>query len=386
MASNKKRIAFFSPQLSNVGTGPAMLGIAEGMSKHDFAIDLVAAGTEWATVITSGSGLNVRRVFPHTVASRMPNKGLAFRISILFVSVISLPFLVLYLLRSKPDYVIVGLLPWLGAFAMWLTRSRAALVISVQGLPRKARLRGAIWRRIAGAAEAWVIPASSIRSALEEMVPTGSKIAVIPNPVLDMSKYEGVLPVPAHPWFKEHRHKIVLGAGRLTAQKNFAHLLRSFALLRDKDNTRLVIIGEGEQRRQLEEMASQLGISDRVSMPGYVGNPEHYMAHAGVFVLSSRWEGPGHVLIEALATGVPCVTVDCPYGPSEILGDGEFGRVVDTGDERALAGAIEDALSSPDKARARSLQAKPVLQQYTATAAGASYANLLTEIDAKQRS
>ena len=90
-----------------------------------------------------------------------------------------------------------------------------------------------------------------------------------------------------------------------------------------------------------------LGIAADVQFPGFVANPQAWMARAACFVLSSRWEGLGNVLIEALACGCPVVSTDCPSGPSEILAHGEYGRLVPVADPAAMADAIAATLEAP---------------------------------------
>ncbi|HQH28782.1 MAG TPA: glycosyltransferase, partial [Oligoflexia bacterium] len=138
---------------------------------------------------------------------------------------------------------------------------------------------------------------------------------------------------------------IVLGCGRLREQKNFALLIKALASLREKVAAKLVILGEGPQRKNLESLISELGLTADVSLPGEVENPLSYMAHASVFCLSSSWEGFGIVLVEALAMGLPVISTDCPSGPAEILDGGRFGELVPVGDLPALSCALEAALT-----------------------------------------
>jgi glycosyltransferase involved in cell wall biosynthesis len=151
----------------------------------------------------------------------------------------------------------------------------------------------------------------------------------------------------AHPWFKPGQPPVILGVGRLTRQKNFDKLLLALAQIREVRSSRLLILGEGEQRENLQSWTSRLKLTDEVSMPGFVDNPFPYMKNAAVFVLSSSWEGLPAVLIQALACGCPVVSTDCPSGPNEILDQGRYGRLVPVGDATALAQAILDTLSNP---------------------------------------
>jgi glycosyltransferase involved in cell wall biosynthesis len=122
-------------------------------------------------------------------------------------------------------------------------------------------------------------------------------------------------------------------------------------LLKSKvEAVRLIILGEGEERRRLEAMIDAMGLAGDVDLRGFVENPYAYMSRADAFVLSSRWEGLPTVLIEALACGCPVVATDCPSGPREILQGGEYGALVPVGDAAALCDAMARVLkTSPSK-------------------------------------
>ncbi len=141
------------------------------------------------------------------------------------------------------------------------------------------------------------------------------------------------------------RAPLVLACGRLTADKNFAGLLRAFAALTRRD-ARLVILGEGEQRAALEGDIARLGLTGRVDLPGYVAEPWDFYARAACLAVSSRSESFGMAIVEALAHGVPVVSTDCG-GPREILNSPTLGRLAPVGDDAALAEGIEAALASP---------------------------------------
>jgi len=173
------------------------------------------------------------------------------------------------------------------------------------------------------------------------------KISVVPNPVITPELTSRANEGPDHPWLGDGGSPVLVGAGRLTEQKDFAVPLRALASLRDYPDARVILLGEGRKRAELEELAEELGIAERVSLPGFVGNPYAFLSRADLFVLSSRWEGSPNVLTEALALGTPSVATDCPSGPREIMQDGALGPLVPVGDEAALAKAIESVLSDP---------------------------------------
>lgn len=173
------------------------------------------------------------------------------------------------------------------------------------------------------------------------------RIRVVPSPVVPARLFDATLPRPDHPWFSQPDIPLIVSVGALCGRKDFATLLRAFARLRAVRPARLMIIGKGGARARLLAQAAELGIAADVALPGYVDDPYAWMAHADLFAFSSRWEGLGFVLIEALAVGTPVVATDCPSGPSEILAQGEYGPLVAVDDDAALATAMLDTLDHP---------------------------------------
>ncbi|MBC8505252.1 MAG: glycosyltransferase [Chloroflexi bacterium] len=172
-----------------------------------------------------------------------------------------------------------------------------------------------------------------------------------------------------HPWFFPESPPVILAVGRLTTAKDYPTLLRAFALARQEREMRLLILGEGEKRNELEALVRSIKIGDDVQLPGSVSNPFGYMVRSSVFALSSAWEGLSNVLVEALACGAPIVATDCKYGPAEILDYGKYGTLVPVGDAEAMAEAILETLNEhPDRTslRRRSLDftLETIVQQY----------------------
>lgn len=189
------------------------------------------------------------------------------------------------------------------------------------------------------------------QGAADDLVRTAGlppeRVAVIFNPVITPDLLAARNAAPPHPWLEDGQPPVVLGVGRLTAQKDFPTLLRAFALVRRRRLARLIILGEGQDRPELEVLVAQLGLQDDVALPGYQPAVPAFMARAAVFVLSSAWEGLPTVLIEALALTRRIVSTDCPSGPREILQHGRLGRLVPMHDPEALGEAILTCLDHP---------------------------------------
>lgn len=196
------------------------------------------------------------------------------------------------------------------------------------------------------------------------------KIKVIYNPVVTPELPVKAEEVANHPWLPPEKIPVILGAGRLMYQKDFPTLIRAFAKVRQNRPCRLMIIGgENNVRLELESLIKELGIQADVELPGFAPNPYAYMSKASVFVLSSLYEGFGNVLVEAMATGTPVVSTDCPDGPAEILENGRYGQLVPISSPGALADAIMATLDNPVsstilKERAQEFTSEKIAQTY----------------------
>jgi len=182
------------------------------------------------------------------------------------------------------------------------------------------------------------------------------RITMIYNPMITPELQENLRVPLTHPWFTPDSPPVLLGVGRLVAQKDFPTLLKAFARMRATREVRLMILGEGRKRAALEALARKLGVAGDVALPGFVVNPFPYMVRASALVLSSAWEGLPGVLIEAMSCGCPVVSTDCPSGPAEILDGGVYGPLVPIGDDAALAQATLSVLDAPldaERLRAR---------------------------------
>ncbi len=165
---------------------------------------------------------------------------------------------------------------------------------------------------------------------------------------------------------------LLLTVGTLKAVKRHDLLLRAFARAQ-LGAARLCILGEGPERPQLEALVVELGLQERVLLPGYQPDPAAWYAHADLFVLCSDHEGFGNVVVEALEQGVPVISTDCPSGPREILEDGKYGTLVPVGDVDALAKAMDEALSRDHDREALKRRA----QDFSVDKAADAYLDLL---------
>ena len=338
------RIAIFVPSMGGGGVERVMADLANRFVTRGLEVDLVLA---------EATGPYIAMIAPEV---RLVDLG-AKRV------IASLPALMRYLRKEKPCAMLSAMdhVNVVAILARLLTQVNMRLVVSVrntisisfsQAASRRVRLLPILMRLFYPLADSLVAISRGVADDLSHTIGLHrERIEVIYNPVDIHNLNEKAEAEINHGLINTAGPPFLLGAGRLSPQKDFATLIQAFAVLRRKRPVRLMILGEGDLREELEVLVRKLDIEDAVELPGFVDNPFVYMKHAAVFILSSRWEGFGNVLIEAMACGTPVISADCPSGPAEILENGKWGRLVPVGDVEALARAMEltlDDLNPPD--------------------------------------
>lgn len=196
-----------------------------------------------------------------------------------------------------------------------------------------------------------------------------NKINTIYNPAYTHQLISQMDENVTHPWLQDKKEPVIITVGRLSKAKNQRLLIRAFAKVLKHRKAKLIVVGEGELRGQLQLEIEKQGLEESVSLAGFQMNPVSWIAKSDIFVLSSDFEGFGVVLVEALATGITVVTTDCKYGPAEIVNNGEFGYLAAVGDEDDLCDKMLKALNTPlpkehQVGRAKEFHVDSIMQQY----------------------
>lgn len=272
----------------------------------------------------------------------------------------SLPRLALYLKRTKPA-ILLSALDHANVIALWaraVSKASCRVICTVhkplsQAVQDSPLLRERLFlipavRASYSRADAIVAVSAGVA---DDLVRTAKvphdHITIIHNPVVTDDLIARSMEPLNHPWFGDGEPPVVLAVGRLSKEKDYPTMLRAFRRVRAQRSAHLVILGEGEDRDALEQLATDLGVADDVDLLGFKKNPYPYMRHASVFAMSSTYEGLPTVMIEAMACGTPVVSTDCPNGPREILQGGRYGKLVPIRDDEALATAVLTSLSQP---------------------------------------
>lgn len=354
-------IALFIPSLHGGGAERVMVSLANGFARKGLDVDLVLVKNEG--------------VYRSAVddAVRVVDLNGTRTLSSVFA-------LARYLKREQPRAVLSAM-NYVNVVAVWaraLARSDARLVISEHANLSQALAdtAGAItkflpWmmKRSYARADAIVTVSDGVADDLGARLGLArSRIVTCHNPIETVELLHKSAEPLDHPWFAAGEPPVILGAGRLGKEKDFATLIKAFDHLRSSRNARLVILGEGAERPALEALRDVSVYRNDILLAGFQANPYNWMRAASVFVLSSRWEGFGNVLVEAMACGTPVISTRCPSGPEEILAQGKWGRMTPVGDARALAAAMDATLSDstrPDvQARAQDFSVARAVDAY----------------------
>lgn len=353
-------IALFIYCLRGGGAQRRTVTLANGFAERGNRVDVVVVSSDESQGVRLHPGVRVQaldagwRHWFEPLNRRINVRGL-FTLG-------SIPTLAYYLRRERPDVLLSAAshVNLVASCARQLSATGIPLVLRVSNSPTGnlpywpfvqrmvRRFLRALARRLYPLADAIIAVSDGVNRDVQILarVPA-ERITTIYNPIVGPDLERAARAPLDHPWLAGGGVPVVLGVGKFKLQKDFALLVRAFSRVRRSRPARLIILGDGGRRGELESLVQHFGLAQDVALPGFVDNPCAWMSRASVFVLSSAWEGLPGVLIEAMACGCPVVSTDCPSGPAEILDHGKFGPLVPVGDERAMADAILSVLANP---------------------------------------
>ncbi|MDP9916411.1 glycosyltransferase involved in cell wall biosynthesis [Variovorax boronicumulans] len=339
-------IAIFVPSLNGGGAERVMVILANEFAARGLKVDLIVVKAE---------GPYLSEISPSVRVVDLKAKR----------AITSLPAFIRYLRKSRPkamlsalDYanVIATIARTCSMVSMRLIvseRSNLSSALDAKSIRMRILVPLMWWayRKADGIVAVSIGVAEDLARVLH--LPRG-RVSVVYNPVVRPELIFRSQEPLHHPWLESGAPPVILGVGRFHPAKDFPTLIRAFAKVRAECDCRLVILGEGELRTDLERLIQELGLVESVLLPGFAANPYAWMSRAAVFVLSSAWEGLPNALIEAMACGVPVVSTNCPSGPYEILEGGKWGRLVPVGDKDACAREIKEVLREDFRKNAKS--------------------------------
>lgn len=327
------RVLFFVPFFFGRGPERVMVNLARGMREKGLEVDFLVGRADVPFVEELGK------------SGRVIELGCSR-------TILCLPGLIRYMKQEKPYFVISALEGpnIIVLISRFFTNPRPKVIITVHSVLSKALKEKnfmyslvilPLIRLFYPLADAIVAVSEGVSKELNRLAGIKEeKISVIYNPVITPELFEKAKEEVSHPWFNQKNFPVVVSVGRLTPAKDFSTLMRAFSIVKGEIEAKLIIIGDGEDKENLESLVKKLGLENDVEFTGFISNPYKYIKRSSLFVLSSKYEALPTVLIEAMALGIPVVATDCPGGVKEILGYGKCGEIVPVGDSEKLAEGI----------------------------------------------
>ena len=359
-----KKIFFWAPYNSNIGTIKSVVNSIKSIKKYSkgkFKPILIDATNEWKNFHDTHEVIFLRK--NKFDFRKFYNKGYLwsrfFYLNIFFSCIIKLHKI---LKNEKPDFFIAHLVTSLPLFLFFLFNYRTKLILRISGEPKLNFVRKFFWRLISKRIYAVTCPSSKTKSILNNIFES-NKIKILFDPVLEISKIN--LYKKKEIDYEFLKNEYILAIGRLTKQKNFDFLIDNFRIIKEKNpKFNLIIIGDGEEKLYLEKKIKDLMLQKSVFLLGFEKNVYKYLNNAKCLILTSLYENPGHVLIEAAACNCPIISSDCPTGPREILLDGEAGFLFEVNNSKNFLINFQKFLNLKDK-KSMILRAKKNVFNYT---------------------
>ena len=380
------KVFYWSPHLSHVATVSAVINSAVALCKYSqnkINSTIINSIGEWDEHKNelSKKKVNTIDIFSKKSFKDLPKYGfLKSRYSywnIFFSSFFSLKNL---LQKEKPDYLIIHLITSLPIILNFLFSFETKVILRISGYPKLNFLRKYLWKIFGKKLHKIVCPTEATKQYLiDQKIFNKDKIFTLKDPILNISLINHFKKEEVKLDFLKDQ-KFILSIGRLTKQKNFLFLIKCFNQINKKyPNYKLIIIGEGELEFQIKKFINQLNLNSKILILPFQKNIFKYLEKCECFILSSLWEDPGFVLIEAASTETPIISSDCPNGPIEILSNGNGGFLYESNQAQSFINAFDNyKSSSKNDLKKKIIQAKKEAKNYTLFS---HYLNLVKVLD-----
>lgn len=340
----KNKIYYWAPCLNRVGTFYSAINSSISLkkySKNKYEPIIINSCGEWDDykILFKQNNIKVINFYNFNYLNYLPKTGFIHsRFSYLVIIFMSIIPLIKLIFKSKDDILIAHLITSLPIFLVSLLGNKIKLILRISGDPKLNFLRLFFWKFFGSKIFCITFPTKLLINKFEKLnLFDKKKIFFLPDAILNINEIRKQLR------FKiDEKFKFFLAVGRLTKQKNFELLLNEFSnFLEVNRNYKLIILGKGEEKQKLLKLCKKKNISEFVVFKGQVNNVFSYMKNADLLILTSLWEDPGFVLVEAAYSNTFILSSDCPSGPAEILDNGKRGILFKNGDGESLLNSLK---------------------------------------------
>lgn len=366
-----KSVYYWSPFLTHVATISAVIESAKSLRKYSkkyepVIIDACGEFESYKKILINNQ-INTINLTSFKYFKFLPKNGFfSSRFSYLLIFLFSFIPLYKVIKKKNPDYFICHLITSLPMLLAKLFNFRSKFILRISGLPKFNFFRKFYWKTCGNVFFRITSPTNATINHLQLIkIFDEKKIFLLQDPIIDIQKIVKLKKQKIDPYFE--KNQFIVAIGRLTKQKNFKFLISCFQKLIDSQpNLKLVILGDGEEMQNLKKLIHTKNLKNNIFLLGHSQNVFSYLSKAKLFILSSLWEDPGWVLLEAAASNTLILSSDCKNGPSEIIDNNNAGQLYKSDDEQDFINKFNKIISL-DKAQINSkkLFAKKKSYSYT---------------------
>ena len=366
-----KSVYYWSPFLTHVATISAVIESAKSLRKYSkkyepVIIDACGEFESYKKILINNQ-INTINLTSFKYFKFLPKNGFfSSRFSYLLIFLFSFIPLYKVIKKKNPDYFICHLITSLPMLLAKLFNFRSKFILRISGLPKFNFFRKFYWKTCGNVFFRITSPTNATINHLQLIkIFDEKKIFLLQDPIIDIQKIVKLKKQKIDPYFE--KNQFIVAIGRLTKQKNFKFLISCFQKLIDfQPNLKLVILGDGEDMQNLKKSIHTKNLENNIFLLGHSQNVFSYLSRAKLFILSSLWEDPGWVLLEAAASNTLILSSDCKNGPSEIIDNNNAGQLYKSDDEQDFINKFNKIMSL-DKAQINSkkLFAKKKSYSYT---------------------
>ena len=344
-------ILYWCPYLSHVATVKAVLNSAlsiQQYSKKKLTPQIINSVGEWDDHREYLEKNNIEILNLSNLKSfylNLPrNSFVKSRISYFLIGIFSIYKLYKFLKKkNEKDIFVIHLISYVPLLLLIIFDFKCKVILRISGYPKLNFVRSLLWRLSNKKLSAIICPTFDTKDYLiKKKIFSKKKCHVLKDPIINLQNLNYLKNDQIEK--KLLKKKYILNIGRLVSQKNQSFLINAFKKILEFDNEYiLIILGEGELENKLKNLAKKLQIEQKILFLGHVENVFKYLKNAKYFVLTSRWEDPGFVLLESAFARTCIISADCPNGPREILENGKGGFLFKSGNLESFLSVFLEA-------------------------------------------
>ena len=369
-----KNIFVWSPFTSKVGTINNVINSSYSLIKFsklkNFNVKLINVFGEWNDLSSEIEKKNIKTIELNSVKfiNQWNKEGyIKSRFSYIMIFIFSFLPLLKLIKKEKPNYLIAHLITSLPLMIVTFFFCITNLILSIAGHPKINLFRKFIWKLSSKKIFKIICPSVELKKILiSHNIFDENKIVVIQDPHLMIKKINRLKNEKLEDTFLKNS-KILISIGRLTKQKNYIFLIRNFKKLSLKyDDIKLLIIGDGEKKKILQNLIIKFQLENKVKLIGYEKNIYKYLKKSNFYISTSKWEGSSLAMIDAAFMGLPILCSNCPTGRKEFINKDERGFLFDEGDSENFLNKFNEMYKiNPDQLKIRLVKAKKESKKFT---------------------